>query len=190
MSLPCQGWLERPWPRRSCAMQRKPLRCEVEHLRLPGVRAQRPAVAEADDRAGAPVLVVDLRAVLGGEGAHGSPFAVGGGGALRGRSRGRRVGGGCRQWQAERRCGSGAADEQPAAGGRWSPQAGLSSCVDLPSSQARIMHSYSMTMTLSGAQPPWKPNGTRTGRRIVATGSPAKSWASRMTTSLRSRFGS
>ena len=24
MSLPCQGWLERPWPRRSCAMQRKP----------------------------------------------------------------------------------------------------------------------------------------------------------------------
>ena len=42
----------------------------------------------------------------------------------------------------------------------------------------------------SGAQPPWKPNGTRTGRRIVAIGSPAKSCASRMTTSLRSRFGS
>ena len=42
----------------------------------------------------------------------------------------------------------------------------------------------------SGAQPPWKPNGTRTGKRIVAIGSPAKSWASRMTTSLRSRSGS
>ena len=53
-----------------------------------------------------------------------------------------------------------------------------------------LMHSYSTTVTLSGAQPPWKPNGTRTGRRIVAIGSPAKSWASRMTTSLRSRFGS
>ena len=24
MSLPCQGWLERPWPRRSWAMHRKP----------------------------------------------------------------------------------------------------------------------------------------------------------------------
>jgi hypothetical protein len=38
-----------------------------------------------------------------------------------------------------------------------------------------LMHSYSTTVILSGAQPPWKPNGTRTGRRIVATGSPAKS---------------
>src|SRR6185436_15691101 len=47
-----------------------------------------------------------------------------------------------------------------------------------------LIHSYSTTVTLSGAQPPWKPNGTRTGRRTVAIGSPAKSWASRMTTSL------
>src|SRR5262249_19010783 len=49
---------------------------------------------------------------------------------------------------------------------------------------------YSATVSLSGAHPPWKVNGTRTGRRIVATGSPAKSWASRMTMSLRSRSGS
>ncbi len=97
----------------------KAVRCQVEHLRLPCVRAQRPAVAEADDRAGAPVLVVDLRAVLGGEGAHGSPFGVGGGVASRGRSgRGRRVGGACRQREAERRCGRCAANQQPAAGGR------------------------------------------------------------------------
>ena len=32
------------------------------------------------------------------------------------------------------------------------------------------MHSYSTTVILSGAQPPWKPCGTRTGRRIVAIG--------------------
>ena len=37
-----------------------------------------------------------------------------------------------------------------------------------------------------GIQLPWKPNGTRTGSWIVATGSPVKSWASRITTSERS----
>ena len=61
---------------------------------------------------------------------------------------------------------------------------------ELLSASRLSMHSYSTTVILSGAQPPWKPNGTRTGRRIVAIGSPAKSWASRMTTSLRSRSGS
>ena len=29
---------------------------------------------------------------------------------------------------------------------------------------------YSTTLILSGAQPPWKPCGTRTGRRIVKLG--------------------
>ena len=38
----------------------------------------------------------------------------------------------------------------------------------------------------SGTQLPWKPNGTRCGRWMTATGSPAKSWASRITTSLES----
>jgi hypothetical protein len=42
------------------------------------------------------------------------------------------------------------------------------------------MDSYSTTVILSGAQPPWKPNGTRTGKRMVAIGSPAKSWASKI----------
>ncbi|MNR08268.1 hypothetical protein D3C85_1244160 [compost metagenome] len=38
------------------------------HLPVPGVRVERPAVRKGDDRAVAPVLVVDLRAVLGGDG--------------------------------------------------------------------------------------------------------------------------
>jgi len=47
MSLPCQGWLERPWPRRSW-------RCSGSRARrgrasgLEGVCAERPAVAEDD----------------------------------------------------------------------------------------------------------------------------------------------
>src|SRR4051812_15681830 len=43
---------------------------EKEHLRFPSVRAQRPAMAEGNDGAGAPVLVVNLGSVLGGDGAH------------------------------------------------------------------------------------------------------------------------
>jgi hypothetical protein len=38
-----------------------------------------------------------------------------------------------------------------------------------------LVRVYSSKVGLSGAHPPWKVNGTRTGRRIVATGSPAKS---------------
>src|SRR5262250_509203 len=50
---------------------------QEQHLAVPGVRAQRPAVRERDDRALAPVLVVDFRAVSGGDRAHvGTPFAV------------------------------------------------------------------------------------------------------------------
>jgi len=46
------------------------VRGEEEHLRLPGIRRERPAMAEGDDRARAPVLVVDLRAVLSRDAAH------------------------------------------------------------------------------------------------------------------------
>src|SRR5215831_18408034 len=50
---------------------------QEQHLAVPCVRAQRPAVRERDDRALAPVLVVDFRAVFGGDRAHvGTPFAV------------------------------------------------------------------------------------------------------------------
>ena len=46
------------------------VRRQEEHLVLPGVGAQRPAVAEDDGLPGAPVLVVDLRAVFRGDRAH------------------------------------------------------------------------------------------------------------------------
>jgi len=42
----------------------------------------------------------------------------------------------------------------------------------------------------AGIQLPWKPNGTRRGRAIVATGLPVKSAASRITRSLPSRAAS
>ena len=45
-------------------------RAQKQHLVFPGVRAQRPAVAEDHRRAAPPVLVVDLGAVLRGDGAH------------------------------------------------------------------------------------------------------------------------
>ncbi len=37
---------------------------EKQHLRVPRVRVERPAVREHHDRAFAPILVIDLRAVL------------------------------------------------------------------------------------------------------------------------------
>src|SRR6185503_18723617 len=43
---------------------------EEQHLAVPGVGAQWPAVRERDDRACAPVFVVDCRAILHGDGAH------------------------------------------------------------------------------------------------------------------------
>ena len=43
---------------------------EEEHLALPAIRIQRPAMAEDYRRAGTPVLVIDLRSVFGGDGAH------------------------------------------------------------------------------------------------------------------------
>ena len=58
MSLPSQGWLERPCPRRSWAMQRKPRCAKEQHLVFPGIRAQRPTMAEDHRLARAPVLVV------------------------------------------------------------------------------------------------------------------------------------
>jgi len=66
MSLPEEAWLERPWPRRSCATARKPF-C----ARNPSVGAQRPAVREHYDRAFAPVLGVDLGTIVGSDCAHG-----------------------------------------------------------------------------------------------------------------------
>src|SRR5262249_48086266 len=45
---------------------------EEQHLVLPGVGAQRPAVTEDDGLSRAPVLVVDLRAVLRLDGVHGA----------------------------------------------------------------------------------------------------------------------
>lgn len=44
---------------------------EEQQLPVPGVGVQRPAVRERHYRALAPILVVDLRTVLGGDGAHG-----------------------------------------------------------------------------------------------------------------------
>src|SRR4051812_31735567 len=44
---------------------------EEEHLSVPHVGVQRPAVRKRHDRALAPVLVVDLRAILRGDRAHG-----------------------------------------------------------------------------------------------------------------------
>ena len=49
----------------------KAARREEDHLGVPVVRAERPAVAEDDGLPAAPVLVVDLRAVLRGDRAHG-----------------------------------------------------------------------------------------------------------------------
>src|SRR5262245_49101561 len=50
---------------------------QEEHLVLPGVRAERPPVAEDDGLPRAPVLVVDLRAVLRRDGRHGrAPFRL------------------------------------------------------------------------------------------------------------------
>jgi hypothetical protein len=56
----------------------KPILSEEKHLTIPGVGAQRPTVRERYDRAFAPVLVVDLGAVLGGDRActHGMKFSI------------------------------------------------------------------------------------------------------------------
>jgi len=74
MSLPDEGWLDRPWPRRSCAMARKPF-C----ARNSSCPSQASAFNGQPWRTGrqgpCPVLVVDLGAVFGGDGAHDSaPF--------------------------------------------------------------------------------------------------------------------
>src|SRR5438874_3348492 len=44
---------------------------EEQHLRVPIIGRQRPAMAEHDGRTFAPILVEDLNAVLGGDRAHG-----------------------------------------------------------------------------------------------------------------------
>ena len=46
-------------------------RGQEKHLVLEGIGGQRPAVAENDRQTLAPVLVVNLRAILGGEDTHG-----------------------------------------------------------------------------------------------------------------------
>ena len=58
-----RAWLDLPCPRRH-------VRCtdtlcgKKQHLRFPAVRAQRPPVAEDYRLSGAPILVIDLRAVF------------------------------------------------------------------------------------------------------------------------------
>ena len=47
---------------------------EEQHLRVPIIGRQRPAMAEHDRLARTPVLVEDLRAVLGGDGGHMGSF--------------------------------------------------------------------------------------------------------------------
>ena len=54
-------------------MTRKPWLEEEQHLRVPVVGRQRPAVAEHDGLTLAPVLVEDLNAVLGGDRGHDAP---------------------------------------------------------------------------------------------------------------------
>jgi len=50
---------------------------QVDHLVFPRIGVERPAMAEDDGWSGAPVLVVDSRAVLGGDRAHGwTSFSV------------------------------------------------------------------------------------------------------------------
>jgi hypothetical protein len=50
---------------------------EEHHLTVPGIGTERPTVRECDDRARAPVLVVDFSAVFGGDRAHDiGPFLV------------------------------------------------------------------------------------------------------------------
>src|SRR5262245_42219752 len=43
---------------------------EEQHLTIPCIGIERPTVREGDDRACSPVLVVDLNAILGRDGAH------------------------------------------------------------------------------------------------------------------------
>jgi hypothetical protein len=49
---------------------------QKKHLRLEGIAAQRPAVAERNDRARPPIFIVNLRAVLNRDVWHGCPFPV------------------------------------------------------------------------------------------------------------------
>ena len=59
---------------------------QKEHLVFPGIRAERPAMAEDYGLSAAPVLVVDLRAVFGRDRGHGMPsFALVGRGGGRAR---------------------------------------------------------------------------------------------------------
>ena len=54
-----------------------PVLGQEQHLAVPGVGVERPAVRERYDRPVAPVLVVDLGAILGGDRAHNAkPFLV------------------------------------------------------------------------------------------------------------------
>jgi hypothetical protein len=71
VARPCQAWLERPWPAAVVGDAPGALRRQEDHLVLPGIGAQRPAMAEDHRLSPAPVLVVDLGAVGRGEPSHG-----------------------------------------------------------------------------------------------------------------------
>ena len=53
-----------------------PMGAQKQHLIFPGVRAQRPAMAEDHGLSTAPILVIDLRAVLRRDGVHRLPPSV------------------------------------------------------------------------------------------------------------------
>jgi hypothetical protein len=58
------AWLDRPWPRRSCATYTEAVLCEKSICPVPHVGIQGPAVRERDGRTSAPVLVVNLRSIF------------------------------------------------------------------------------------------------------------------------------
>ena len=74
MSWPSPVWVERPWPRRSWAMTRKPWPRKNSICVSQSSADERPAVTEHDRLARAPVLVEDLDAVLGGDRIHNEPL--------------------------------------------------------------------------------------------------------------------
>ena len=91
------------------------VRRQEEHLVFEGIRGKRPTVAEDHRLPGAPVLVVNLRAVFGRERTHGA-FSF----AWVGMGRGIRPLGSCSHHRCRQACGSdsaNAADQDPAA--RW-----------------------------------------------------------------------
>jgi hypothetical protein len=92
------------------------VRGEEKHLGFPRVGVQRPAVAEDNGLARAPVFVVDLRSVFGGDGIHGFFYfrIVLVAGLRCWHSQGIQLDGQHRDRNAGNRCHAGGVDEEPA----------------------------------------------------------------------------